>query len=168
MIEASKIRNLATDVRALAGLVDRLDRNDSVEMIAALDDLGRAVSDTLSYARHHLMGMLDAQPTEIGGRLWKKQMDGKWRADHGTLAQRVAEHATVDRQTGEVRDVRTAVREALRIMSDLYVSPSTVPKTGALEKMGILKKEIAEWEFTGYRIVVEDKQEKDEPREDPF
>ena len=162
-----QLRELAEEVRLIAEMSDGLDHEDGVHMLAALDEVSQATSAATSMVKQRMMTLL-VEPTMIAGRRWKKQMDGKWRPDHKALALRVVSYSVADKVTGELRDREDAVREAVRLMSSLFVSPATVPKTAGLDQIGVLKNQVAKWEHTGYKLVVEDIDQVSSDGEDPF
>jgi len=168
-MNTQKLRELADEVRLIAELSDGLDHEGGVHMLSALDELAQATSAATAMVKQRMMELL-TEPTMIAGRQWAKRMDGKWRPDQKAVVARVMQCAVADRATGELRDRDDAVREAVRLMSSLFVSPATVPKTAGLELLGVLKKDVATWEHTGYKLVVEDVEtkSKNSDGEDPF
>lgn len=100
-----------------------------------------------------LLGLIDTQlvttlesPRVINGNLYEvRKSDGKWRPDHMPVDAAVRRAAMAD-ENGEMHSVGVAVDEAVRIMADLYRAASTMPKIGALEKLGLKKYQVADQE----------------------
>lgn len=126
---------------------DSLSIEDAVAYREAVTSLMAAARMTLALIDTQLVTTLES-PREINGMRYEvKPSDGKWRPDHSKVAARVKQYALVDMETGEMRDAPAAVDRAMLIMEDLYVAKSTMPKVGALEKLGGTKKwDVAEQE----------------------
>jgi hypothetical protein len=83
---------------------------------------------------------------------------GKWRFRHDALAAAIRVQALgIDEDTGEQRSASDAVEIAIRLMREAYVSDSTEPKKGLLNKLGYTDTpQIADWEHTGSKLVITD------------
>ena len=101
-----------------------------------------------------LLGLIDTQlitvlegPREINGvRYEVRKSDGKWRPDHSKVAAVVKRNAAVDPMTGEMFDCFDSAQRAISMMEELYLAASTMPKVGALEKLGLKRWDVAEQE----------------------
>lgn len=166
-MNSQQIREIALAIREMEETADGLDHETAVVLLTALSDLKDGTEAAIGSVRQRLLRLLDT-PAIIGGRRWSKEMDGKWRPNHKTVDDHVRRHATYDSTTGEQRSAGEAVDRAIELMRDLFVARSSMPKTGALEKMSLMKRDVADWEFTGYRLKVEDVQVSDPNEPEPF
>lgn len=150
------IRSLADDVAVVAERSDSLAVKEAAEMMVALDVLASAVATAASLVRSRLVGLL-AEPVLIDGRCWSRKADGRWKPQQYRVAESVVRRAAIaDTDTGELRSPTEAANEAVRLMQSLYVSPSTMPKTGGLEALGLAKRDVASWDQTGWKLDVSD------------
>ena len=141
------------DIRAASDVLvdlqndsDSLDIETAVAYREAVNELMTAVRSTLGLIDMQLVKILES-PREINGMRYEvRKSDGKWRPDHMLVDQAVQQQSLIDTSTGEFREPKEAVQEAMAIMSDLYRSASTMPKVGALDKLGLKKWDIAEQE----------------------
>jgi hypothetical protein len=147
------------DIRAVTDLVtevtnesDTLTMESGIDMLDVLADLKRAVTTATSMIEMHLCSILES-PRVINGKKYEVKSAGKWRPDHNLVQASVKKASVVD-HNGEIRTVFDAVEEAMAAMHALYVSPSSMPKTGALEQLGLDKGDIAQYERTGNRLSV--------------
>jgi len=127
-------------------LSDSYTVEEAVAMREAVVELMAVARMTLSLIDTQLVNTLEsARP--INGVLYEvRQSDGKWRPDHSLVDAEVQRQSLIDMATGEFRDTKDAVQEAMAYMADLYRSASTMPKVGALDKLGLKKWDVAEQE----------------------
>lgn len=112
-------------------------------MREAVVKLMSAARMTLSLLDTQLVNTLES-PRPINGMLYEvKKSDGKWRPDHSKVTAAVKRSAVVDLETGEMFEAPDAAERAIAFMEDLYIAPSTMPKVGALEKLGLKRWDIA-------------------------
>lgn len=141
------------DVMAMTDVLSDIDENtdsydieEAVEVREAVVALMSAARMTLALLDTQLVNILES-PREINGiRYEVKKSDGKWRPDHSKVAAAVKHASIVDSSTGELFDARTAAERAINMMEDLYVAASTMPKVGALDKLGLKKWDVADQE----------------------
>jgi len=141
------------DIRAASDVLvdlqndsDSLDIETAVAYREAVNELMTAVRSTLGLIDTQLISILES-PREINGMRYEvRKSDGKWRPDHLPVDGAVKQAALIDRETGEFRDTKLAVEEAIALMADLYRSASTMPKIGALDKLGLKKWDVADQE----------------------
>ena len=141
------------DIRAASDVLvdlqndsDSLDIETAVAYREAVNELMTAVRSTLGLIDMQLVNILES-PREINGMRYEvKKSDGKWRPDHSKVDARVKQRSLIDTETGELRGSSDAVDQAMAIMSDLYVAASTMPKVGALDKLGLKKWDVADQE----------------------
>jgi hypothetical protein len=129
----------ATDVLAdVDENTDSMGIEEAVAMREAVVALMSAARMTLSLIDTQLVNTLES-PREINSMRYEvKKSDGKWRPDHMPVDAAVVRASFVD-GNGEVRHPRDAAEEAVKLMADLYRSASTMPKVGALDKLGLKK-----------------------------
>lgn len=152
---------LHPDIQAMLDVIDDMaEDTDSLEVEAAV-----ALRESIVELRRRantLLGLIDTQliatlesPREFGGQRYRVAKNGKWLPDHSKVTAAVKDRALIDRETGEVRGAGPAVEEAIRWMAACYVSPSGMPKTGALDQMGVDKSDVARFDGKGQKIAVE-------------
>jgi hypothetical protein len=147
------------DIQAVTDVVTLVtDQSDSftmeagIDMLAALAELKKQVTTAASMIEMHLCSILES-PRVIDGKKYEVKSAGKWRPDHN-LVNASVKRASIADHNGETRTSYDAVEEAMAIMHALYVSPSSMPKTGALERLGLGKDDVASFERTGIRLSV--------------
>jgi hypothetical protein len=142
-------QDLLATLDVLADIDERSDSmgiEDAVAMREAVVALMSAARMTLSLIDTQLVNTLES-PREIGSMRYEvRKSDGKWRPDHSKVNAVVKRNAAVDPVTGEMFDCFDAAERAVKIMEDLYVSASTMPKVGALDKLGLRKWDVADQE----------------------
>jgi hypothetical protein len=141
-------------------LDDMNESTDSLEVEAAV--LLRESVVELRRKAGELLGLIDAQliatlesPREFNGQRYRIGNDGKWEPFHDKVVAAIKDRALIDRATGEVRGSGPAIEEAIRLMSDCYVAPSSFPKTGALERMGLEKSDVGRFDGKRKKVIVE-------------
>lgn len=137
----------AGDVLAdLEELSDSLSVEDAVAYREAVTDLLTRVKTALGLIDTQLVNTLES-PRPINGMLYEvRKSDGKWRPDHMLVDNAVKRVSWIDPETGEIFEGSEAVDRCMAIMADLYRSASTMPKVGALDKLGLKKWDVAEQE----------------------
>lgn len=137
----------ATDVLVeLQNDSDHLDIETAVAYREAVNVLMTELRKTLGLIDMQLVNILES-PREINGiRYEVKKSDGKWRPDNSKVYAVVKRNAAVDPVTGEMFDCFDSAERAIAMMSDLFVAASTMPKVGALDKLGLKKWDVAEQE----------------------
>lgn len=125
---------------------DSLSIEEAVEKLDALKEVMVSLRMTISLIETQLVNTLES-PRVIDGNLYEvRKSDGKWRPDHMPVDAAVVKTAAVNTDTGEMRTSFAAAETAVKIMADLYRAASTMPKTGALDKLGLKKWDVAEQE----------------------
>lgn len=140
------------DVLAMTDVLSLIDEEsdsygieEAVEVREAVVALMSAARMTLSLLDTQLVNTLES-PREINGMRYEvRKSDGKWRPDHSKVDAVVVRESFAD-DNGELRHPRDAAEQAVKIMEDLYVSASTMPKVGALDKLGLKKWDVADQE----------------------
>lgn len=153
-ITKEAIDMLAMAIPALQDIAEASDSMNAAEALEVLDELAvlkKHLDAATGLVRSQAVKVLE-QPAQVGDTVWFRQEVGKWRPDTRRINQVVHQAAVIDRETGEIRNAEEAAEEAIRVMRDMYVSPSSMPKAGALERLGVEKKEIASWERTGWEL----------------
>ena len=125
---------------------DSLDVETAVAYREALQEMMGRLRMTLSLIDTQLVSVLES-PRPINGNLYEvRKSDGKWRPDHSKVDNAVKRVSQIDPETGEMFKGGEAVDRCMAIMADLYRSASTMPKVGALDKLGLKKWDVAEQE----------------------
>jgi hypothetical protein len=130
---------------------DLWDARKALEVVDALTKLKAQVDLALAMAQTQAVKVLE-QPAQFGGRIFYRREVGKWRPDFRHVAAEVETWSLVDHHTGELLDAERAARQAVQAMRALYVAPATVPKEAGLEKLGLTRRDVCEWERTGWKI----------------
>ena len=141
------------DVLAMTDVLGEIDEStdglsieEAVQAREAVVQLMSAARMTLALIDTQLVNTLES-PREINGMRYEvRKSDGKWRPDHSKVTPAVKRSALVDTETGEMFEGPAAVERAIKIMTDLYVANSTMPKVGALDKLGLKKWDVADQE----------------------
>lgn len=129
---------------------DSLDIEEAVALLRACQELGSRVRTTIGLLSQQLVQVLES-PRTIDGTLYEIVNDGMWRPDHDRLRGLVKRAAAVN-EDGEFRDPGAAAEEAVLTMYDLFVSPSTFPKTGGLDRLGLKKSDVGHFEEKGRKL----------------
>lgn len=139
----------------IVGDVQSFNVERALEMLQALQGMASHLRQAIGAVETHLCDVLES-PREFNGKLYEIKNAGKWRPDHDEIKQRVRAASSLDAATGELLDRQMAVEIAVDIMYDLFVSPSTMPKTGGLERLGLDKPDVADFERQGKRVAATD------------
>jgi hypothetical protein len=152
----------STDILAVHDVVvavgesaDSMTPEQAAETLDALQRLKAATATAISMVETQLKQTLE-QPKVINGRLYAVKRDGKWRPIHARIKAALVGWAIVDRDTGETYNREQAVRRAVDLCYDAYVSPATMPKVGLLTSLGLDKSDVAQFEQTGTRLTITD------------
>lgn len=162
------VHDLLNDAMAALGILeeiaeisDSLSAKDAIEGIAQLTQLQVQLGTTIALIKGQAIKTLE-QPMQVGNVIYYKDRVGKWRPDFQRIAGKVESASLCDPETGEIYDrPNDAVHRAVQLMKALYVSPSTMPKVGGLERIGSSKDDVAEFERTGYEIKTKELDEDD-------
>lgn len=116
--------------------------DEAMNLLGILEDARRETSLVIDMLRTRIGAEIANSPVPAvindGRQKVRAVSKPKVRYDHGRIGDKVAAKAClVDLEDGErVDDPALAARQAVAIMFDLYVSPSTEPKKGALLDLG--------------------------------
>lgn len=135
--------------------VEALDVEAAIRMLEAVKQLKANAHDTIAHIEVWLTEILES-PREFNGKLYEVKSAGKWRPDHDEIKRHAREVAFVEQETGEMYGTIETAQRAVDLMYELFVSPSTMPKVGGLERMGLKKADVADFERDGKRISVTD------------
>jgi len=155
MSHSKDILAMVDVLKDIADQSDSLTVDEGVSVVEALSLLKQAVNQLSSLVDTQMVSILE-QPRTHNGKVYFRATKGKWRPDHQQIKRVICERASVDVGTGELHDRDTAVRNAVDLAYEAFVSPSTMPKAGLLTKLGVAKESVADFERTGYEIRVED------------
>jgi hypothetical protein len=155
------IEQLHPDIAAMTDVLedmvedtDSLDVESAIVLRESIVELRRKANVLLGLIDTQLISILES-PREFGGQRYRVANEGRWLPYHDKVVAEVKKRAVVDLETGEVRSPGEAAEEAIKLMADCYVSPSAMPKTGALDRMGIDKSDVGRFDGKGKKIAVE-------------
>jgi hypothetical protein len=153
MTTTADIQAVTDVVNAFTNESDSLTIEQGVEFLDVLNELKKAVATAIGMTEMHMCSILES-PRIINGKQYEVKSAGKWRPDHDSVRAAVKRASIADPETGEMRTAFDAAEEAMELMYSLYVAPSSMPKTGALEKLGLDKGDVADYERAGIRLSV--------------
>lgn len=137
---------------------DRYDFDDGVTTRDALLALIDEAKTAVSLLETTMLKHLEEGAQQRGSRLFKRKRVTAERFRHDLIRAAIASSARLsaaDTETGEISATR-AVDFAVQAMTDLYVSPSTKAKIGALDNYGIERKAVHAVENKGWKLDVEE------------
>jgi hypothetical protein len=153
MTTTADIQAITDVVTAYTNESDSLTVEQGVEFLDVLNELKRTVTAAISMTEMQMCSILES-PRIMNGKQYEVKSAGKWRPDHSSVKAAVKRASVADPETGEMRTVFDAADQAMELMYALYVAPSTMPKTGALEKLGLDKGDVGHYERSGIRLSV--------------
>lgn len=164
MIENADLQAAADVAQQLFNEADSLDADTAIERLMALRALIVQCKAAESELQTRALRQLE-QPRIVGDRVWRKVKRYTSRYRQDTIAGRVVTLAAVDPSTGETLSAMEATERAVKMMRALYVAPSTKPKSGGLNAVGVAfgdvtVEEFKEWQLDDIRL-----SEPDEERE---
>lgn len=137
----------------LVNLADSLSAEQAIELLEAATKAAASLGVAITMLKSRAVSTME-QPILIGDAAWSKKPTMKDRPDHRLIHRLVVENAldaACDRETGD-RDPRVAVEHAVGAMEALFVSPSTLPKKGGVQSLGLAYTEVVTEEHTGYEL----------------
>lgn len=154
------LRAVAQDLDNLVEGSEGLEAFECIDIEDAIAVLGAAVGRAKSMVRTQLLAKLD-EPVIVNGKVYAKTETGKVRPRHDVIRAAIIRHAAAD-EDGEMRGPHEAAERAVELTYRLFVSPSTAPKVGPLEDVGLFKKQATRWEHTGFDVTVTDAEPNDD------
>lgn len=97
---------------------------------------------------------LTKEPVRVDGGVAVSKPTGKWRPLKANIREAVVMRSAYDTNGELIANPRAAAERAIELMWAMYVSPSTIPKSGALEQMKLEKKDVMKWQQTGNELVI--------------
>lgn len=147
------------DLEAMGDVLDQIgEASDSMtveQAVAFREAIGALIKKArlaLDLCEMQLVGTLES-PRQFGNVLYEVGNKGKWRPNHGTIKGTVKRHSVAN-EDGEMRDAVDAVDAAIELMYALFVAPSTFPKQGALDRLGLDKPDVGAWKDEGKKVKV--------------
>lgn len=135
------------------GSVSGMSVERAAMLIEALEDIRKRAGATIALLESRALIQLEGQPRIIGTKAYSRKPNRKKRPNHSAIGQSVRQYA-VAREDGEVLPVFVAVDRAISAMAALYVAPTTVPKVGGLQLIGLSEKDAVEWVTLNYELKV--------------
>lgn len=131
---------------------DTMTAETAIHMAAALDALGKKVAMAKSLCETQAKKLLDGQPIKVGDTLYVEKSTGKWRPNQDRIRSVIVSRSLYDQNGEKVTEPEHAARRALAIAYEMFVSPSQMPKVGAMKSLGISNEDVADWEKTGSEL----------------
>lgn len=138
---------------------DTIDLEDAGELLPAAQVVLAQAKATVSNLQQQMLGRMEKRPeVTIAGRVFRKVRSFKQRARHRDIRNQIMSIALEpDPETGEVLDRHQAVALTAKLMGDMYVAPSALPKIGALKALGYRSlAEVCDEEDVGFTLEVEE------------
>lgn len=147
----------------LAAILDVLDR----ELIPSIDDCDGPRADALRSGAAalkarvkeltdgvdaKLMSLAERAPLKVPGRTYVAERESKATADHAAIEKQIIDTVSKPDEDGVVPTARSAATWAVRLMHELYVTPSKVPSAKAIKATGITG--AIEWKDGGWKLTV--------------
>jgi hypothetical protein len=150
--------NLA-DIEAIGDVLDWLaEQSDSltveaaIALAAALGDIGKKVAMAKALCETQAKKLLDGQPIKVGDTVYVEKDTGKWRPNQPRIRNVIVGRSIYDDNGERIDDTTEVARRAVSLMYDMFVSPSQMPKAGAMKTLGIANADVADWEKTGSEL----------------
>jgi hypothetical protein len=122
-----------------------------VEIEGLLTEVEQRTKDALALVRSELLGACH-EPVRVGDSILRAEPAGKWRPDHNAIRKAIVGRALFDANGERITDPTDAATAAVAVAYRCFVSPSTMPKAGALDELHVRKRDIVEWEHTGTEL----------------
>lgn len=133
-------------VTQLTDEIDDLDVNATISFREDIEQLQKASKLCHELLTAKAVTALDGQPIQIGDKVYAAKPGGKWRVDHPSIRSLIQRAALVDRETGELRTPEVAVRAAIELMYQAFVSPASFPKQEVLKALAVTNKHVGTYE----------------------
>ncbi len=153
VVTAADLDAVQDVVMWLADRADEVDLETAILMSGRLTELADAIGKTKAMLDARALKLLDGQPAKIDDKVYMAKDVGKWRPNQAKIRRLIGIRSACD-DNGELLTPQDAAKKAVDIAYDLFVSPSQMPKQGAMKKLGIEAKEVATWETTGTKLEV--------------
>ncbi len=151
MIEVPDILAACDVADQLAREADDLSPEQALTLLEAVEAAEGALKNAAAFLRARALSQME-QPILVGSTAYSKVMDVKMRPRQLLIRGAVIDAASRPDENGEVPTAHEAATSAAEMMAALYVSPSTVPKTGGLKAIGIPYDDALTEEHTGWKI----------------
>lgn len=138
---------------AVAEASDSLTIEDAIAYSQALAAAQVKLRDAIGLIDTQLRKLLDS-PRQVGSKVYMVKADGKWRPEHDVIKKAIISRSITD-NNGALLSPAQAAERAVTFTYAAFVSASMMPKLSALEKFGLEKKDVARWEKTGTKVVVQ-------------
>lgn len=135
----------------LAEQSDALSAEQAVELLSEARLVHKSLGLAIDMLEAQALRLIE-QPILVGTTAWSKKPTFKKRPDRPKIMARVAQLAVADSDTGEIREPQAVADAAIKLMADLYVSPSTVPKVGGVTALGYKMDDVVSDEHTGFEL----------------
>lgn len=150
-ITTAEVAAMLDVLREVDETSDSMSIENAVRWHEAVTELKAKANETLGLIETQMVATLES-PVVRNGTRYEVVSNGKWRPDHEALHSAVKRAAAAD-ENGEIRTAHDAADHAITTMRGLFVAPSTMPKTGGLENLGLKKSDVARFEGTNTKKV---------------
>lgn len=141
-----------SDVAArLAEMADSLSAEQAITLLHSAERAMLALKIAVDMLEAQALGRLE-QPIVVGHTAYSKKPSFKKRPDQRLIQRVVVEKASHPDVNGEVPTAFEAADAATKMMAELYVSPSTLPKVGGVQALGIEMQDVTAEEHTGFML----------------
>lgn len=142
---------------------DRLDFDDAYKMRDWCKAIEAEAKAAAAMIETTMLKHLEAGVQQRGSRIFKRKRNIVERFRHDLIAADLERWARLNATDDKgVTSVSKAIAGALDGMRDLYVSPSTKAKIGALDTYGMDRKKVSEREDKGWKLEVEELDARDD------
>lgn len=135
----------------LAEESDQMSAEQAVELLTEARKVHRALGNAIALLETQALKTIE-QPILVGTTAWSKKPAFKKRPRQQAIAHTVEALATRPDVNGEVPPAYEVAERAVKMMSDLYVSPSTLPKVGGVKALGLEMNDVVDEEHTGFEL----------------
>lgn len=140
------------DVAALlAEQADSLSAQQAVELLHAARLADKALKMAIDMLEARAMQQIE-QPILVGNTVWAKKPSYKKRPDQKLIQRVVIAKASQPDEDGVAPTAHEAATAATLYMAALYVSPSTLPKTGGVNGLGLGLGDVVNDQHVGFEL----------------
>ena len=153
--------SLLAEMHAMCDVLDQISINsealsveDALEVREGLGMLKSSVYKLSKKIEEQIKDRLEAQPQQVGDKIYEVIPKGKWRTNHDQVRNLICDRAQVDPETGEIFPTLQAVQRAVDLVYSAYVARADTPKAAFLREFGVTVEAVSLWEETGKDLVV--------------
>jgi hypothetical protein len=135
---------------------DDMDFTAAIQLRRELQRLAATVKSSLSLVETEMLRQVEKNAKTVNGVTYARTANKVARTDHERLLSLAYKRALGDATNPEDGSVDwTLVGEAMsNIMTSLYLAPSTTPKAGGLDFLGVEPSDVITETIKGYKLIV--------------